>query len=87
VAANVSADGSRSDKARSRDVHDMKSMTHALGGAFAVDAAKARREFTAVRLWLVTLLILGAFAAVVFEKVETAYFSSSNSSQIDRSGQ
>ena len=82
-----------SDATWLRDVHDAQEGARAFRAAHHFDRRKRRTEsdflVTIVRVWLITilLLLLGAVIAVILEKTETEYFSSSRSSQIHRSGE
>jgi hypothetical protein len=77
-----------------RDVYDAQEGARAFRAAHHVDSPtrRAKRDFvvTTTRIWLITILalVLGALVAVIFEKIETTYFSSSSSgsSQIYQSG-
>jgi hypothetical protein len=78
------------DTTWSRDVHDAQEGARAFRAAHHTDSAKRKTEcdffVTALRIWLITilLLVLGAVVAVVLEKIGTEDLSSPSSSQISR---
>jgi hypothetical protein len=81
-----------SDATWLRDVYDAQAGARGFRAAYHIDSPtwRAKRDFvvTTARIWLITILalVLGALVTVVFEKIETTYFSSSSSSQIYQSG-
>jgi hypothetical protein len=79
-----------SDTTWLRDVHDAQEGARAFRAAHHLDWPKQRTEadffVTVARVWCITilLLVLGAVVAVILEKIETRYFPSLRSLQIDR---
>jgi hypothetical protein len=79
-----------SDATWLRDVHDAQEGARAFRASHHLDWPKQRTEadffVTVARVWCITilLLVLGAVVAVILEKIETRYFPSLRSLQIDR---